>query len=68
MVATKVREEKLKICEYDKVKCPLCGEEEKIIDKGKGTMNAERVMGHDMVCHIVFCRSCSIIFAIPCED
>jgi len=48
----------MKICEYEDVRCPYCGERENLKEEGKTELNQ----------HAVRCLSCLGLFFIPCED
>jgi hypothetical protein len=61
----------MKICEYDHISCPSCGET-KPGNKNRGLMQMGKVtvrrQGMHMLGHLIHCLSCSIDFVIPCED
>lgn len=48
----------MKICEYENVRCPYCGESEQLVDECKTTLNQ----------HQIRCHRCLCLFFIPCED
>ena len=62
----------MKICEYDNVKCPSCGEEgEANEDTTYGLKEIERGNYQGKVfgpMHLIHCFTCSMQFGIPCED
>lgn len=61
----------MKICEYENVKCPYCGENDKLVDEGKVALYAGCHAPPSVSqgpYHHIRCESCSGVFAIPCED
>ena len=66
----------MKVCEYDSVSCPFCGESEaEYEDKAgnsRGLKELAKVAIHSSMAsrpaHHIFCFSCAGEFTIPCED
>ena len=66
----------MKICEYDDIKCPSCGEskpeDQDNAQNNLGLKETARVVvrggGIEMPGHLIHCLTCSIDFVIPCED
>lgn len=63
----------MKVCEYDNIKCPSCGEEKEVNEDatcglkeiGRGSYRGDNVFGP---MHLIHCFTCSMQFGIPCED
>ena len=63
----------MKICEYENVRCPYCGEEKKLTNVGAHPFthreNREGELElHNGPGHFVRCQSCGGEFIITCED
>ena len=63
----------MKICEYENVRCPYCGEEEKLMNVVPHPFthreNCEGVLKlNEGPGHFVRCNSCCGEFIITCED
>ncbi|MBA7688592.1 hypothetical protein ES703_97077 [subsurface metagenome] len=51
----------MKICEHESIRCPYCGEEDRLTDAGKIGLGLS-------TWHLVRCASCSGEFMVTCED
>lgn len=65
----------MKICEYENIKCPYCGEgeEEKLVNSGPHPFTHRVGNGDNLHLvegpgHFIRCKSCSGEFIITCED
>ncbi len=55
----------MKICEYENVKCPYCGEEEHLLETQKCSISS---ISGPVPGHLITCKSCGGDFAITCQD
>ena len=60
----------MKICEYDNVRCPYCGEEEHLGEVGPVAFPQRPPERGPAIqpAHFVSCKSCGGDFVITCED
>lgn len=61
----------MKICEYDNIQCPYCGEKEKLTDAGFVSLDLKEPQIPTASLgpwHYIRCGSCSGEFTIPCAD
>lgn len=66
----------MKVCEFDHIGCPSCGENKPEYKDGaentfglkEGPKVVVRGGGIEMRGHLIHCLSCSLDFVIPCED
>jgi len=56
----------VKICEYENVRCPFCGEDEKLVERARCSIQPNK--GGDIPAHAITCKSCGGTFAIECQD
>jgi len=59
----------MKICEYEKVTCPYCQEEDELQDVGNVTLNKPSIPSASLgPWHFITCKACGGDFCIPCAD